>query len=297
MSREQLDRLIASLRAKEAFRPESVAEMRAEIARNMAKVPAAPGVRRRDVEAAGLRAAWFDPSAATGEHAILYFHGGGYALGSIDTHDSLTSRMAEAAGASCLSVEYRLAPEHRYPAALEDGLAAYRWMLEHAAPAERLAIAGDSAGGGLALATLVAARDAGLPLPACAVCLSPWADLACEGESIEARKKIDPTVSPGILRRLAHIYLGHDDPRHPLASPLYANLSGLPPLLVQVGTAEVLFDDSARLAERARAQGVDVHLEVWDDMFHVWQLFAPLLDEAQAAIDAIGRFIRLHWSY
>jgi acetyl esterase/lipase len=285
------------MRAKAAFVPQTVEEMRAGIARNMAKVPAAAGVRRRDVDVAGLRAAWFEPPDATGEHATLYFHGGGYALGTIDTHDSLTSGIAVSSGAACLSVEYRLAPEHPFPAALDDALAAYRWMLVHGAPAERLAVAGDSAGRGLALAMLAAARAEGLPMPACAVCLCPWTDLSCSGESMVSRAAEDPSVSLDILLPLVEMYLGDGDPLHPMASPLHADLRGLPPLLVQVGGAEVLLDDSTRLAERARAQGVNVRLEVWDDMFHVWQLFAPMLDEGQEAIDAIGRFMRLHWSY
>jgi acetyl esterase/lipase len=177
---------------------------------------------------------------------------------------------------------------------VEDSTAAYRWLLSTGVDPARLVIAGDSAGGGLTVATLVALRDAGEPLPAAAVCLSPWVDLEALGESMTTRAEADPMVQREGLLQTAKAYLGDADPRTPLATPLYADLRELPPLLIQVGTAETLLDDSTRLAERAKSAGVDVALEVWDDMFHVWQFFAGMLPEGQQAIDRIGEFIRKH---
>jgi acetyl esterase/lipase len=225
---------------------------------------------------------------------MLYLHGGGYVIGSLTTHRGLAGRLSQAAKARVLLIDYRLAPEHPFPAAVEDATAAYRWLLAHGCTPARLAIAGDSAGGGLTVATLVALRDAGQPLPAAGVCLSPWTDLEGLGESVTSKASADPIVQKEMLLRLASCYLGDADPRTPLAAPLYADLRGLPPLLVQVGTAEILLDDALRLAERAKAAGVAVTLEAWDDMIHVWQLFAPLLPEGQQAIARIGEFVQQH---
>jgi acetyl esterase/lipase len=193
-----------------------------------------------------------------------------------------------------LGVDYRLAPEHPFPAAVEDATAAYRWLVSRGTDPAHIAIAGDSAGGGLTLATLIALRDAGDPLPAAAACLSPWVDLEGVGASMTSKAAVDPFVRKEMIEFMAQQYLGGRDLRTPLAAPLYADLQGLPPLLIQVGTAEVLLDDATRIAERARAAGVEVSLEVWDDMIHVWQLFAPMLPEGQQAIERIGAFIRAH---
>jgi acetyl esterase/lipase len=193
-----------------------------------------------------------------------------------------------------LVIDYRLAPEHPHPAAVDDAVAAYRWMLSIGLKPSRMAIAGDSAGGGLTVATLVAARDARLPIPAAGVCLSPWVDLEGIGESMTTKAAADPLVQKDRLAPLAAAYLAGKSARTPLAAPLYADLAGLPPLLVQVGTAETLLDDAARLAERARKAGVKVSYEPWEGMIHVWQIFAPMIDEAQQAIDRIGEFVRAH---
>ncbi|MGD0205761.1 MAG: alpha/beta hydrolase fold domain-containing protein, partial [Dehalococcoidia bacterium] len=176
----------------------------------------------------------------------------------------------------------------------EDSTAAYRWLLSTGVDPARLVIAGESAGGGLTVATLVALRDAGDPLPTAAVCLSPWVDLEGLGESMTTKAEIDPITQREDILELAKAYLGDAHPRTPLAAPLYADLRGLPPLLIQVGTAETLLDDSTRLAERARSAGIDVVLEPWDDMFHMWHFFAAMLPEGQQAIDRIGGFIRKH---
>ena len=212
---------------------------------------------------------------------------------SINTHRELVSRLARACGCRALLIDYRLGPEHRFPAAVDDALACYSRLLDQAIAPGRIAIAGDSAGGGLTLATLLAAREAGLPMPAAAVGLSAWTDLSVSGDSITSRQEADPMLTGDQLRQFATWYLGEDgDPRNPLASPLFASLAGLPPLLLQVGSEEVLLDDTLRLADNARAAGVEVCVEQWDEMFHVWQALAAMLDEGQKAIDRIGEFLR-----
>jgi acetyl esterase/lipase len=210
----------------------------------------------------------------------------------VRSHRALVARVAAASGARGLNVDYRLAPEHPFPAAVDDAVAAYRWLLEGGLDPARIVVAGDSAGGGLTVSTLLALRDAGDPLPAGGVCISPWTDLACTGESITSRAEHDPMVQgPGLLDMAAAYLAGHD-PRAPLASPLYAELHDLPPLLIHVGSAETLLDDATRLADRARDAGTAVELDVWDDMVHVWHAFAPLLPEADEAIGRIGAWVR-----
>ncbi|MBI2761253.1 MAG: alpha/beta hydrolase [Chloroflexi bacterium] len=293
MSAEQLTSLIQMLRARpiEGGSP-SVQEMRAGFEGLAATMPVPADVRREQVSAGGVPAEWVVAPGADEDRAILYLHGGGYVIGSIATHRELASRISRASGAKVLVIDYRLAPEHPFPAAVEDAAAAYRWLLEQGVAPERLAVAGDSAGGGLTLATLVKLREDGTPLPAAGVCLSPWTDLEGIGESMTSRAEQDPIVAKGGLDTMAKAYVGDADLRSPLAAPLYAELGGLPPLLIQVGTAEVLYDDSTRFTERARAAGVDVTLEPWQDMIHVWQVFAAMLDEGQQAIDRIGEFVR-----
>lgn len=228
------------------------------------------------------------------ERAILYFHGGGYVFGSSNTHRDLGYRISAAAAASVFLIDYRRAPEHPFPAAVTDAKTAYRWLLAKGVQPHRLVIAGDSAGGGLAVAGLLALRDEGEPLPAAVVCLSPWTDLALTADSIRSKTAVDPVVSLSRLTSYARMYLGDTDPHRPLASPLYADLTGLPPLLIQVGTAEILLDDAVRLAQRARKAGVEVTLDVWQEMIHGWQGYAGVLPEGQAAVDRIGEFVRQH---
>jgi acetyl esterase/lipase len=222
---------------------------------------------------------------------ILYLHGGGYMLGSIHTHRELVSRLSRAAGARGLLIDYRLAPEHPFPAAVDDALAAYRFLLSGGIEPRRIAIAGDSAGGGLTLATLLALRDAGDPLPAAGVGLSPWTDLEGLGASAQPGAVDDPLLTLAGLREMAGRY-APGALRNPLASPVHGSYRGLPPLLLQVGTREILLDDSTRVAERARAAGVDVTLEKWDGLIHVWQLFGSEIPEARQAVQAIGDFLR-----
>lgn len=268
----------------------SVEQLRANMDAMAALGGPEPGTALEPVEAAGVPAEWIVAPGAARDRAILYLHGGGYAIGSIATHRGVVSRLSAASGSAGLALDYRLAPEHPFPAAVEDALAAYRWLLAQGIAPGRIAIAGDSAGGGLTVAALVALRDAGDPLPACAVTFSPWADLALEGASMDERDALDPMVHRPGLQQMADWYLAGQDPRHPLASPIHADLAGLPPLLVQVGTAETLYDDAVRLAVRAIEAGTAVTFEPWADLFHVFQLFA-MLPEAQEAVRAAGAFI------
>ena len=267
-------------------------EMRPVLERLFTDFPSARQVKCEPVSAGGVMAEWITAPNAAADRAILYLHGGGYIMGSINTHRELIARLSKAAQARILALDYRLAPEHPFPAPVEDATAAYRWMLAQGLKPSRIAVAGDSAGGGLTVAALVAFRDAGLPMPAPGIAISPWVDLEAIGESMKTRSSQDPIVKPEMIREIARVYLAGQNPRSPLAAPLYADLHGLPPLLIHVGDAEALLDDSKRLAERAKAAGVDVTLEVWPEMPHVWHLFAHFLPEGQQAIDRVGEFVR-----
>lgn len=254
--------------------------------------PAAADVTCTTLTASGVPAEWVVAPGAAEDRAILYLHGGGYVIGSITTHRELAGRISRASGARVLLIDYRLAPEHPFPAAVEDAHAAYRFLITSGFDPSRIVVAGDSAGGGLTVATLVALRYFGDPLPAAGVCLSPWVDLEGIGDSMTGKAAVDPMVGKVGLGNMAQTYLGSAHPRTPLAAPLYADLAGLPPLLIQVGTAETLLDDSTRLAERARAAGVEVTLEPWEDMVHVFQIFAGLVPEGQQAIERIGEYVK-----
>jgi acetyl esterase/lipase len=223
-----------------------------------------------------------------------YLHGGGYVMGSINTHRAMIARISRAAKARCLALDYRLAPEHPFPAAVEDATAAYRWLLAEGYKPNKIVIAGDSAGGGLTLAAVLALRDAKTPLPAAAVPISAWSDMEGTGASMKSRASRDPMVANGPLFDMAKAYVGTGDRKNPLASPLHGDYQGLPPMLLQVGDAEILLDDSTRVAEKAKAAGVKVDLEVWDDMVHVWHVYAKILPEGQQAIDRIGQYVIEH---
>ncbi|MGH7932408.1 MAG: alpha/beta hydrolase, partial [Candidatus Binataceae bacterium] len=233
------------------------AEMRAAMEQSLA-LPAEKDIKSEAVNAGGVPAEWVSAPNSAADRVILYVHGGGYVMGSVNTHRDLMGRLSRAAQARVLGLNYRLAPEHPFPAPVEDATAAYRWLLAQGIKPSRIAIGGDSAGGGLVVATLVALRDAGQPLPAVGVCLSPWTDMENTGASMTTKAKADPVVQREMVGVIAKLYLGGKDPRSPLASPLYAELRGLPPLLIQVGENETLLDDSNRLAEKAKAAGVQV---------------------------------------
>jgi len=294
MASPQLEKIVQMMRSRPARDDTPIEEVRAGMEALAGILPLPEDVRCEPVDAGGIPGEWVSALGADPDRVIYHLHGGAYCVGSIKTHREMVSRIARAAAARALIIEYRLAPEHPFPAAIEDATAACRWLLSTGVDPARLVIAGDSAGGGLTVATLVALRDAGDPLPAAAVCLSPWIDLEGLGESVTRNASTDPWFNREGLVLAGQAYLGGADPHTPLAAPLYADLTGLPPLLIQTGGAEMLLDDSTRLAEKAKAAGVDVTLEVWDDMIHVWQAFAAMLPEGQQAIDRIGQFIREH---
>jgi acetyl esterase/lipase len=293
MASPELQRVIDMMRAADPLASGDLMTIRTVMSRAPA-YPKPDDMSWEAVDAGGVPAEWVIPDDAVSGRAIVYFHGGGYATGTIEAYRGLCSHIARAARARVLDVGYRLAPEHRFPAAVDDALAACRFVVEAGHAPERVVLGGDSAGGGLVLGTLVALRDAGDPLPAAGICLCPQTDLTLSGSSIQTNRDADPMVRASILRLMVDAYLGDADPRSPTASPLFADLTGLPPLLVQVGTAELLLDDATRIAERAEAAGVDVSLEIWDDMIHVWQSFADFLPEARQAIARIGSFVEDH---
>ena len=255
----------------------------------------------RRIDLAGVACEWLLAKGADPDRRVLYIHGGGWTSGNLDSHRPLSARISQAAGAAVLAVHYRLAPEHAFPAGLDDCVHAYRWLRSNgpdgAAPARSVFVAGDSAGGNLTFATLLACKERGLPLPNGAIPLSPATDFSASGESFRTRAAADPilaTAGAAIPALGAAYTQGRADPLSPLCSPLNGDLRGLPPLLIQVGDAEVLLDDSTRIAAKAKAAGVDVTLSVYPEMPHVWQLFAPFLPEASAAIEEIGGFVRKH---
>ena len=230
----------------------------------------------------------------SGRSTLLYLHGGGYVIGSLATHRGLVANIARATAGHVLAIDYRLAPEHPFPAAVADAVCAYRWLLESNRDQRSIVIAGDSAGGGLTVATLLKLKQEDLPLPAAGVCISPWVDMETVGESMDRKASVDPMVQREGLLGMAGAYLAGADPRDPLAAPIYGDLTGLPPLLIQVGTAETLLDDARRLATAAITCGVDVYYQEWPDMIHVFQHFAAMISDGFRAIDRIGAFVRHH---
>jgi monoterpene epsilon-lactone hydrolase len=289
-----IDLAIARIRAvyRSWSRDTSVAQMRSDWDTAFGGTTAAVTCER--VSAGGVEGEWISPAKGPLDKAILYFHGGGFRIGSVASHRDLIARIARASGCRVLAINYRLAPEHRFPAALDDALAAYGWMLDHGLKSGHVAFAGDSAGGNLVLAAMLALRERRLPLPVSAVLMSPWTDLAATGPSYVTRAEADPIHQHPMILALARNYLGgHGDPCDPLVSPLYADLRGMPPLLIQVGDRETVLDDSVMFADKARAAGIDVSLEVWDGMIHVFQMFGEL-PEARQAIASIAGFLNRH---
>jgi acetyl esterase/lipase len=248
------------------------------------------------VDAGGVPAEWEVPTGAADERVLLYFHGGAWVYGSPASYRGMVGQLARAAGVKALSVEYRLAPQYPFPIPLEDCLAAYRWLLGQGYAPNKIALGGDSAGGNLVLAALLALRDAGDPMPAAAVCLSPATDLTCSGESMRTRRErevllnhlVSSANNPGVVPYYA---AGHDL-RDPLLSPLFGDLRGLPPILIHVGDDEILLSDSTQFVERACAAGVDARVVVWPAMWHVFQMHAPLMPEARESLRQLGEFIR-----
>lgn len=265
-----------------------LAEQRARMERT--RLPRATKVATVQTQLGGVPAIETVPDGANARLAVLHLHGGGYVMGSARTHAGFAGRLARASRARTWVIDYRLAPEHPFPAALDDALAAFRALLERHEPGA-LAITGDSAGGGLALATLVALREAGDPLPAAAVLVSPWVDLTLSRASVQRLAAIDPLLDEAWLRRAAAQYAGEHDLASPLLSPVNADLAGLPPLLVLVGDHEIFFDEDRELVERAQAAGTSAELSVGEGLWHVWPMFAPLVPEATRSIDEIAGFL------
>ncbi|MCB9456458.1 MAG: alpha/beta hydrolase [Anaerolineaceae bacterium] len=248
------------------------------------------GVQVAPVAIGDVPGEWLIPNNADPNRLMLYLHGGGFMMGSPATHRAMVARIALACRARILLPDYRLAPECPYPAALDDSVAAYHWLRSNHGGDPAIVLAGDSAGGGLVISTLLRLREADQPLPAAGVCLSPFIDFTLSGDSIVTRAEADPYLAPNDHVVLKY-YLGQHDPRDPLLSPVFADMGGLPPLFIQVGHDEVLLSDAERLAQRAEAGGVPVTLEIWSSMWHVWQFFAPYMPESQRAIDRIGEWV------
>jgi epsilon-lactone hydrolase len=278
------------------LRNQDVAASRAHTGRAPFRVRLAAGWRIRSENSAALPGEWIEPIAANHparSRCILYLHGGGYIAMSARSHRPITSRLAVWSDTRLFALDYRLAPEHRFPAALDDAVAVYRALVAAGTSPDRIVVAGDSAGGGLALALLVVLRDAGDKLPGAAVLFSPWTDLAATGQSIVGNAVVDPLICGTWVGSVARHYLGDTAATNPLASPVYADLTGLPPLLVQVSDTEVLLDDSRRVVESARRSGVDAALHIWPELPHVWQYFAWFLPEARAALRQAADFARM----
>ena len=273
-------------------RPADLAERRRRLDGLGAQYPLPAGVRVEPVAANGVAAEWTTTPAADPARVLLFLHGGGYVSGSLLSHRHMVAQAGREAGARTLALGYRLAPEHPFPAALEDAVAGYRFLLSRGFAPRRIALAGESAGGGLAVAALARLRDAGDPLPACAWLSSPWVDLENAGGTMETKAAVDPLISKPYLAELAGMYLNGADPRTPSASPLHADLRGLPPMLIQAGSAETLLDDAVRLAGAAGAADLRVTLQVWPDMIHAWHLFYPQLAAGRRALAEVGAFVR-----
>lgn len=293
MSIDQISSIVRALRQNLEHPPKSVEEFRERFALMTSMFPMIEGVARMEVDMGGVPGTYFDATGVVQEQVLLYLHGGGYMIGSVASYSTLMARLSLASQCRVLGVEYRLAPEHTFPAGLDDCVAAYRWLLEQGIEAGKIVIGGDSAGGGMTVAVLMRIKAGGLPMPAGAFCISPWVDMLATGESMETKAGVDPMIQKMGVLACAHIYLRGLDIHEPLASPIYADLQGLPPMLVQVGESETLLEDAKRLAARAEECGVSVELEVWEDMIHVWHLFSHELDEGREAIGRIGHFVQV----
>lgn len=302
MANQEIEAIRAMLAKSPA--PQNLTEFRRGYDGFGAMFPLADDIVIHKEKISGFAAEWSKTPEANQDHVILYFHGGGYVIGSLGSHRPLVTELGRMAGTRTLAIDYRLAPESPFPAAIDDALTAYEFLLNQDFNPATIAFAGDSAGGGLAIATMLAARENGLPQPSCALCISPWIDLEMSGDSMATKKESDPMLQPELLSQWAEIYLGMEKgiekgmgkelARNPLASPLHADLHDLAPLFIQVGSEEILLDDAIRFAERAKAQKLSVQLEVWPEMIHVWHHFYPILSDARKALATAGNFIREH---
>ena len=288
---EELNTVLEMIRVRSEETRNTIDDERLSYERIMSTLPIDDDIETERVGVNGVAAEWIWAPESDKRRVILYLHGGGYVIGSVRTHRVLLAHLARAAKARVLALDYRLAPETPFPGPIDDTVNAYQWLLSEGIEPANMAIAGDSAGGGLVVAALVALKSVGEPLPAAGVCISPWSDMESTGGSMMTNSESDPSVSKERLLKLAGIYLNGKNPQAPLASPIHADLTGLPPLHLQVGSIEVLLDDSTMLKKHAHKAGVSVQMEVWDDMPHVWHHYAPILPEARKAISKIGEFL------
>ena len=294
MSQQQRDAVDQLLREAPLDLGGDVAEQRLIFEEMMAGIPVAADVTTSSGRLGEIAVVNVEVAGADPERIIFYLHGGAYAIGTATSSVGLASDLARRAGTRLVTVDYRLAPEHPHPAAIEDAIAAYRKLLDSGVSPSRIAVAGESAGAGLAAAVLVALKPAGLPQPAAAVLMSPWADLTLSGRSLRGKAALDPALTPEGLARRAADYVGHSNPAAGLVSPIFADLAGLPPLLIQAGSHEILLDDATRLATQAAAADVAVTLEVTPGVPHVFQGFAAMLDEGDAALTSAAKFLHAH---
>ncbi len=290
---EQIRQLLAATPVAEPGAPPQV--LRESMDKVMEQFPPPEGTVITPETLGGVAGESVLAPGAGDKEAVLYFHGGGYVIGSPRTHRTLTGKLSQTSDAVVKAIDYRLAPENPFPAALDDALAAYRALLENY-PAEKIAVSGDSAGGGLAFALLLKLREEGLPMPACAAPISPWTDLTGQSATLVSLADKDPMVQKEPLLEMAALYHGKQSAKNPFVSPLFADLSGLPPLLVLVGSDETLLDDSRAIHKNAQSAGVQSTLEIWPDMIHVWPMFHTFLPEGAQALDKIGKFMRRHWN-
>jgi monoterpene epsilon-lactone hydrolase len=295
--RSKFCRILTKYLVASKFNPNmTIDEMRRgmESLTKLARLPSKTKVEK--VSFNGISAEWICAKEAHEDRVILYLHGGGYNIGSLNTHRELAAHISMTSGAKVLLPNYRLAPEHPFPSALEDTTSAYRWLLDTGLTGRNISIAGDSAGGALSIATSISLRDTGEPSPASIACISTWTDLEMSGNSIKTLAKIDPLLNLQLLKIMASNYIGDNDPCSPLISPIYADLRGISPLLIHVGSDEMLLDDSTRIAEKAKNAEVDVTLKIYDQMWHAWHLNVRLMPEAKNAIEELGSFIRKHFA-
>ena len=293
MASSELRSVIDARRANPYTPAKTIPQLREETESGAAANPIPEDTLVRHVAANGVPCAWaIAPESADSGKVFLFIHGGGYYRGSVKSSLHMAARFSQCTGYRCLSVDYRLAPEYAFPAAIDDVVSAYRYLLDGGTDAKHIVVGGISAGGGLTLALLLAAKEQGLPQPAAAVPMSAWTDLTQSGGSFQDNAEVDPTISKPYLDRMSALYVQTQDPRTPLASPLFGDLSGLAPLLIQVGSVETMLHDSTAFAEKAKAAGVEAQLEVWDDMPHGWQNNYRVLPESQQAIDRIAEFCR-----
>ncbi len=288
---EFVNQMLRETRSSNTQAP-SIEQQRTQMSNTMlelAKAASTEDIQSLAVDIDGVPGRWFAAPQSAEDGVVLYFHGGGYVLGSLDTHAELMGRCSKACGVKVLGVDYRLAPESIFPAAVEDGVKSYQWLLDQGFDPKRIMLAGDSAGGGLVMATMLSLRDQGVPLPVGATLFSPWVDLTMCGESMASRKDLDPIVTPEGLHSLAKLYRGDTESSAPLLSPLFADLSKLPPLLIQVGDYEVLLSDSQQLAAKAESAGVTVTYQEWEQAFHVFHA-VPNLPESEDALSSMGDF-------